>query len=185
MAKSKRRGQVHLIAGRFKGRKLPVLTVAGLRPSGLRLRETVFSWLMPYLPGCRCLDLFAGTGALGFEALSRGASFVQMVDSVPQVVDALRAVAVSLDVSNEVQIICQDARKYRSASPFDIVFLDPPFDQFELMTLLNHLQQAALLHAKSIVYVEMPKGGVLTAPWQVLKQKQAGQVQFGLYQLRS
>ena len=124
---SPRSNQVRIIAGQWRGRKLSFPDVTGLRPTSDRIRETVFNWLATSLPGASCLDLFAGSGALGFEAASRGATRVVMVDRNRDVVRALRDNRQRLSASM-IKIVQQDAENYLSAADgqFDVVFLDPP-----------------------------------------------------------
>jgi len=121
-------GSIRIIAGEWRGRKLPVIDVDGLRPTSDRIRETLFNWLMPYLSGSRCLDLFAGTGALGFEAASRGAHNVDFVESHRQVSQALSENIKLLEANAIVHNMAANAFLTRSATEsFDLVFVDPPF----------------------------------------------------------
>ena len=125
-----RPGKVRIIAGQWRGRKLDVLDSPGLRPTPDRLRETLFNWLQQEIGAARCLDLFAGSGALGFEALSRGASEVVMVESNPALVERLNDSAESLNSEHHV-IQRADAMSWlkQAKRGFDIIFLDPPFGQ--------------------------------------------------------
>lgn len=178
-------GEVRIIAGAWRGRRLPVLQVEGLRPTADRVRETLFNWLAPVLPGMRCLDLFAGTGALGLEALSRGAAEVCFVERQPSVARALEQSLSKLGAAG-ARIITGDGLRFLRgpARPFDLVFLDPPFgevDAGELCTLLD----AGWLAAGGRVYIELPKPVPLPAlpsHWSVLREKTAGQVRFALVQ---
>ncbi|HTA64280.1 MAG TPA: 16S rRNA (guanine(966)-N(2))-methyltransferase RsmD, partial [Xanthomonadaceae bacterium] len=126
-------GSVRIIGGRWRGSKLPVADAAGLRPSADRVRETVFNWLQPRIVGARVLDLFAGTGALGLEAASRGAARVVLVEKDAVLASTLRANAERLaraDAAKTVEVVCDDALRWLSRSPdarFDLVFVDPPF----------------------------------------------------------
>ena len=124
-------GSVRIIGGRWRGSKLPVADLAGLRPSADRVRETLFNWLQASVPGARCLDLFAGSGALGLEAASRGAVRVLLVEREHALVTALRASVARLQgAADKVEIIQTDALRWLAQPPsqtFDIVFLDPPF----------------------------------------------------------
>lgn len=122
-------GQVRIIAGQWRGRRLPVPDLPGLRPSGDRARETLFSWLNPWIAGARCLDLFAGTGALGLEALSRGADSCVLVESQRAAVLALRESIETLDAGDRARLIEADALRWLGdcQDSFDIVFLDPPY----------------------------------------------------------
>jgi 16S rRNA (guanine966-N2)-methyltransferase len=125
-------GVVRIIGGRWRGSKLSVAEVAGLRPTADRVRETLFNWLQPKLAGARVLDLFAGTGALGLEAASRGAGTVVLIERDPALAASLRATAARLaaDGPSVVEIVCNDALQWLSRAPgiqFDLVFVDPPF----------------------------------------------------------
>jgi len=133
-------GKIRIIAGKYKGRKLPVLMAEGLRPTTDRVKETVFNWLMPYISQANCLDCFAGSGSLGFEALSRGADQVTLVElnrsAVKQLLDnkaLLKADNLTVIHSDALVFLKEDFLKPSSASsdskPFDLVFLDPPFRQ--------------------------------------------------------
>ena len=121
-------GRLRIVAGEWRGRRLPVLDQPGLRPTPDRVRETLFNWLAPLITGARCLDLFAGSGALGFEAASRGAGRVAMIEKSANLVRVLRENRLLLD-ARQVEVIQADAGLWLAgqAEPFDLVFLDPPF----------------------------------------------------------
>lgn len=180
------RNRVRIIAGQWRGRKLTFPDVEGLRPTADRIRETLFNWLMPWLEGARCLDLFAGSGALGFEAASRGASRVVMVERDAAVVASLRDNRERLAAS-VIDIFHQDAASYLRGprQPFDIVFLDAPFgDVGTLHPLLCQLSAAGWLAEGARIYLEMPAQTPLAGVpdgWVLLKQKRAGQVVCRLY----
>lgn len=183
----KTRHEVRIIGGRWRGRKLRFPDSEGLRPTGDRIRETLFNWLAPWLPGARCLDLFAGSGALGFEALSRGAAQVVMLEKSPTVIASLKAAATALDADNTLQIVATDTRqwlKQPAHQTFDIIFLDPPFatDHYhQLLTLLRNggwLADDALLYMESDRPLEQLDG---SATWEPLREKRAGVVYHGLY----
>ncbi|MET0088954.1 MAG: 16S rRNA (guanine(966)-N(2))-methyltransferase RsmD [Candidatus Thiodiazotropha sp.] len=175
--------QVRIIGGEHRGRRLPIPDVPGLRPTGDRIRETLFNWLQPVLPGARCLDLFSGSGALGIEAASRGAAEVVMVDSASVVVRQLDENRQNLGLE-QLRIIRADALQWLEQEPtaFDIVFLDPPFSANLLEPICRKLSQGWLKnHAH--VYLEDPASrGMPLLPdgWELLKDKQAGQVSYGL-----
>lgn len=123
-------GSVRIVGGRWRGTRLPVADAAGLRPTSDRVRETLFNWLAPMLPGARVLDLFAGTGALGLEALSRGAGEAWLVERDAKLVGSLRQTVARLHADDEAQVVVADALAFLRAplhGRFDIVFLDPPF----------------------------------------------------------
>lgn len=178
---------VRIIAGRWRGRKLHFPVLAGLRPSSDRLRETLFNWLMRDIAGANCLDLFAGSGALGFEALSRGASSVVLLDTAAQAVKALRDNAEQLSAS-EAMIYQDDAMAFlrQTERRFDIIFLDPPFDSDFLSAALATIHDRSLLNDHGLIYIEYAKGDSpdLSA-WQVKKEKAAGRVVYGLLARKS
>ena len=181
---SNKRNTVRIIGGKWKRRKLVVTNAEGLRPTPNRVRESLFNWLNPEISGARVLDLYAGTGALGFEALSRDAAKATFVDSDPQVVAELEKSASVLQVSTT--IVCCNATcwlKHQTES-WDIVFLDPPFEsQLHLQTLdllPNHLEGPAL------VYLERPRKAEFEHPnYEVEKKGLAGEVSFTLLRLRN
>ena len=175
--------QLRIIAGRWRGRKLTFAPVPGLRPTPDRVRETLFNWLGPRLPGARCLDLFAGSGALGIEAASRGAFDVVMVDNDPLVVRTLHEQLQSLDCS-VAQVVQQDVNRWLaiSATAFDIVFLDPPFRENSLPECMRLLEANGWLAAGARVYIEAEKNYTPELPdgWQLSRSKHAGQVGYHL-----
>jgi len=121
-------GNVRIIGGLLRGRKLQVMSLPGLRPSGDRSRETLFNWIGPSIQGLRCLDLFAGTGVLGLEALSRGARSVTLVERSPQAVEKIRDQIESWPGRERIDLVAADAFRWlpRRSDPFDLVFIDPP-----------------------------------------------------------
>ena len=179
-----RPSEVRIIAGRWRGRRLPVADVEGLRPTPDRTRETLFNWLAPRLVGARCLDLFAGSGALGFEALSRGADAVTMVERAPRVLRQLRDSADRLQAEN-LSLHAGDALTFLNEPPrcFDLVFLDPPFRQGLLAPCLERLHGAGWLATDADIYIEVERNSCcpeLPPGWRVFRQGQAGQVAFFL-----
>ena len=195
MARSKSRGtaageppgQVRIIGGSWRGRRVPVVAAPGLRPTPDRVRETLFNWLAPVISGMRCLDLYAGTGALGLEALSRGATGVCFVESQPPVARALEEVLGRLGcTAPRASVVVADARRFLGGvpQPFDLVFLDPPFGEAaldELCTLLD----GGWLAGNARLYLEMARDQPLPPlppGWVVLREKAAGQVRFALVQ---
>ena len=182
-------GQAHkvrIIAGRWRGRRLPVADVPGLRPTPDRTRETLFNWLAPFIPGARCLDLFAGSGALGFEALSRGAQQVTMIERDARVFRQLQEVADMLQ-ADDLDLHRGDALTFLKADPrpFDVLFLDPPFRQGLLAPCLQHLDTDGRLAPGARIYLEVERElGRPDTPedWQLLREGQAGQVAFFLMQ---
>jgi 16S rRNA (guanine966-N2)-methyltransferase len=177
--------QVRIIGGRWRGRKLPFPDVEGLRPTADRVRETVFNWLQPVIEGARCLDLFAGSGAFGFEAASRGAGRVVMVDRDPRVVAGLKALGEKLG-GNGIDLRCQDALSFLDGAPesFDILFLDPPFKSGLLPPVITKVLSAGWLAPMARVYVEADDEGALHSAvdgrLRFERLKKAGNVWYGL-----
>ena len=178
---------VRIIGGRWRGRKLHFPVLPGLRPSSDRLRETLFNWLMHDIPGTSCLDVFAGSGALGFEAISRGASSVVFLDMAAEAVKALRDNADRLSAS-EAMIYQDDALRFlrHTERRFDIIFLDPPFDSDFLSSALALIGDHDLLSEGGLIYIEYAKNDSpdLSA-WQIKKEKVAGRVVYGLLARKS
>src|SRR5688500_2520488 len=177
------KGKVRIIAGQYRGRRIAVPDRDDLRPTPDRVRETLFNWLGQDLSGRACLDLFAGSGALGFEAASRGASRVVMVENDRVAISALQASLKTLDATS-VELVRADAFEYLRASGerFDVVFLDPPFRQNALPGLLDALP--ARLASGARVYVEAPAPCVPDDSWRELKRSRAGQVSYQLLERR-
>ena len=149
-------GKLRIIGGHWRGRRLAVPELPGLRPSGDRGRETLFNWLQDRIHGARCLDLFAGTGALGLEAASRGASRVTLVERDRGLCEALRAIGASWPGGARLEIVQADALRWleTAAGPFDLVFLDPPFDAGYYGAGLDALIRPGLLAPGARIYVE-------------------------------
>ena len=183
--KKSQSGQLRIVAGKWRSRLLQIADVPGLRPSSERVRETLFNWLAPRIHGSKCLDLCAGTGALGLEALSRGASLTVFVETSLVATKALESNIASLNASG-VEIINADARSYLQAGHserFDIVFLDPPFRAAMLDDLCRLLSRHGWLAEGARIYLEMDRKQVepvLPGHWQVLKNKTAGNVRYML-----
>ena len=187
MAKQFAAGKVRVIGGKWRGRRLP-LADAVIRPTADRVRETLFNWLDPHLRGANVLDLFAGSGALGFESASRGAASVGLVEKSRGTAQHLRTLVAELDAA-EVAVRNEDARRYL-ASPdrlpdqqYDVVFLDPPFAEHALAELCSYLEQGAWLSPVAYVYLEMASTTEfpdLPENWALLKNQTAGQVCYAL-----
>ncbi len=183
------KNEVRIIGGRHRGRKLPVPPEAGLRPSGDRVRETLFNWLQPVITGARCLDLFAGSGALGLEAASREAESVVMVDRSGAVARQLRSNIESLGL-REVAVIQAGLPEwlmhYPAANRFDIAFLDPPFDGDLMAPCCEYLEGWRWLRPGAWIYLEADKArGLPPLPetWRLVREKSAGRVVYGLARL--
>jgi len=178
---------IRVIGGKWRSRIIGFPAIDGLRPTGSRIRETLFNWLAPYIEGARCLDLFAGSGALSFEALSRGAESCLALENSTDIVKQLRANQVSLEANN-LSLLKTDTRDYlrtgNNQRPFDIVFLDPPFAD-QLHTQISHLlADNGWLRNEAFIYTESPASEHLSPPanWQPLRKKTAGEVTYCLYQ---
>ncbi len=177
-------GEVRIIAGRLRGRKIRFPGYPGLRPTGDRVRESLFNWLQPWIAGARCLDLFAGSGALGFEAASRGAAEVVMVEEAREVLAALRANRDRLGAP-EVELVSAEALAWlaQPARPFDLVLLDPPFDRPLLLPSCQALVAGGWVRPGGLVYLETEgRAGLPPLPvaWSWYRQGRGGQVAFGL-----
>ena len=158
MSKSGKSNSVRIIAGVWRGRRLPIADVPGLRPSGDRSRETLFNWLQPWIPGADCADLFAGTGALGFEAASRGATSVLMIEKHPKAQAVLRQSIEQL-LADQVHLHRGGAMSHiEDVNPdsFDIVFVDPPFDSNLGALVFERLVKNSCIRRKGFVYLELP-----------------------------
>jgi 16S rRNA (guanine966-N2)-methyltransferase len=176
-------GRVRIIGGSLRNSRLDVAELAGLRPTPERVRETLFNWLAPFIDGACCLDLCAGSGALGIEALSRGAGSVQFVESDARAAKALRDNLARLKV--DAAVVNLDAAVFLGARAHehDLVFLDPPFALALWDGLACQLEQGGWLSANAWVYVESARDSVLSLPpdWQLHRQGEAGEVRFALY----
>ena len=180
-------GIVRIIGGRWRGSKLPVAEAAGLRPTADRVRETVFNWLQPRLVGARVLDLFAGTGALGFEAASRGAASVVLVERDQALAASLRATSARLDAAATIQtveVVCDDALHWLARAgdtKFDLAFLDPPFASALWQPALAAL--APWLANDAWIYLESPRAAapVVGPGWVVHREGSTRDVRYALY----
>jgi 16S rRNA (guanine966-N2)-methyltransferase len=177
-------GRIRIIGGSLRNSRLEVPDLPGLRPTAERVRETLFNWLAPVIEGARCLDLCAGTGALGIEALSRGAAAVQFVERDARAAQALRANLARLKADGG-QVAALDAGLFLQdpARSYDLVFLDPPFALELWPALARQLEQGGWLAARAWIYVESPRGPAPALPpsWQLHREGQAGEVRFALY----
>lgn len=177
-------GKVRLIGGRWRGTRLSVPALPGLRPTSDRVRETLFNWLTPVLPGARVLDLFAGSGALGLEALSRGAASAVLVERDPGLVAALRALAARLPGGEAANVVQADALSWLPAQAdggFDLAFVDPPFAAGLWDAVLPLV--AAKLRPEAWMYVEAPHDAVPQLPqsWRLHREGSTREVRYALY----
>lgn len=178
---------IRIIGGKYRGKKISFPNIANLRPTPNRVRETLFNWLMNDIRNARCLDAFAGSGALGIEALSRGAKSVTLIEKNPIIFQNLKKVCASL--SNEViNLINDDANKYltdiapKIPEQFDIVFLDPPFKDSCPYACIDYLYNSDLLVNNGLLYLEFGQKITLDVnKWDLLKLKKSGQVIYTLY----
>lgn len=185
--KNASRNKVRIIAGKWRSRLLPFTgDVETLRPTPDRVRETVFNWLQNKIAGARCLDLFAGSGALAFEACSREAASVTAIDNSQEVVAMMKENCQLLDCQN-MDVVHADSiawlKKNTDIEPFDIVFLDPPYSLDLLADCCRLIESASLVKPGSIIYLEsnsLLENLQLPATWKWLKAKKAGQVYFGV-----
>jgi 16S rRNA (guanine966-N2)-methyltransferase len=177
---------VRIIGGKWRSRPLTFSATDGLRPTGSRIRETLFNWLAPYIEGARCLDLFAGSGALCFEALSRGAKNCTALENNKTAVSQLTNNKNLLD-ADDLCIIATDAYHFLAKTTaqglFDVVFLDPPFEQKSHAEIAQLLMSSTWLAPNALIYCELPATETLRMPenWQVLKDKTVGNVRFCLF----
>jgi 16S rRNA (guanine(966)-N(2))-methyltransferase RsmD len=176
-------GKIRIIGGEYRGRRIMVPDRRDLRPTPDRVRETLFNWLGQRLQDKNCLDLFAGSGALGFEAASRGAARVVMVENDRAVFASLAKARETIG-AHAVELVLVDAFDYlaKSAERFDVVFLDPPFRQNALPALLERLPPRLAPGAR--VYVEAPEPMDTAPSWRELKRSRAGQVSYQLLERR-
>jgi 16S rRNA (guanine966-N2)-methyltransferase len=186
--KKPRPGRLRIVAGKWRSRLLDIADVPGLRPTSERVRETLFNWLAHSIQGARCLDLFAGTGALGFEALSRGATSVVFVENSRRAAIAIEKSSQILDASGAI-IHRGDADDYvRNAQPasFDIIFLDPPFADDRLEALCGQIDEQGILAPGGRIYLEQDRAKPETPlpdRWRVVKDKTAGNVRYMLVEV--
>lgn len=178
-------GQLRIIGGKWRSRKLLVLDSPGLRPTPARLRETLFNWLAPIIQGARCIDCFAGSGALGLEALSRHAISLVLLEQ-NKIVSAQLSKNIQLLQAYGAQVVCTNSLNwlYRPGSQYDVVFIDPPFRQGLINKTVWLLEQYQYLAPESWIYIEdETNNSVPDVPiyWQLHRKKVAGQVSCRLY----
>lgn len=184
------RGLVRIIGGKWRGRKLAIIETVDIRPTPNRVRETLFNWLMAIVPGAKCLDLFTGSGALGLEALSRGASHAVMVDQSAAVVKLIKDElnVFGADNAEVFQARLPDDWSFLTRTTigvFDLVFLDPPYRDRLLLPLCFALEEKGLLAQQAYIYLEsdeLVQQAQLPPNWEIIKDKKAGMV--GYYLVR-
>lgn len=184
-----KKGQIRIIGGQWRGRKLNFPATPDLRPTPNRIRETLFNWLDPILPDAHCLDLFAGSGALGFEALSRGAKSVIFIEQSLPLFRYLKAQIKQLAVEDKATVYhigfpFNAAHLFKSRPRlFNVIFLDPPFHKHLITPACAWLLKEKLLLEKSTIYIESETSlerFALPDTWQISHCKTAGQVQYAL-----
>lgn len=180
---------VRIIGGDWRGRKLAFHALPGVRPTADRIRETVFNWLQPYIVGAVCADLFAGSGAVGFEAASRGAKQVVVIDTESRIVGQLNENISLLDASDRITAKCANALAAISALPkLDIVFIDPPFDDVLMPDeIVSALLSSARLNSNGLIYLEQAKQSPMLSDFaelELLKDKTTGNVRYQLWQYK-
>lgn len=187
--KNKQKNSVRIISGIWRSRRIQFLDQAHIRPTPDRVRETIFNWLGKHISGARCLDLFAGSGALGFEAASRGAEQVILVDmdsSISKMLDEQKM----LFSASQIEVVQQDALTYlqQTSHTYDVVFIDPPFDSNVYQTVLSTLLLRQLITKHSMLYIEsssqlpaMQTELMDRHKLTCIREKTAGEVHFGLY----
>ena len=178
-------GQIRIIGGQWRGRKLPVTDSPGLRPTTDRVRETLFNWLAPYMVDARCLDCFAGSGALGLESLSRYAASATLLEMERPVAQQLQKNLATLKATHG-KVVNTNTLNYlnQTGTPHDIVFIDPPFRKGLLDETLSLLEKNGWLADGALIYVESEvENGMPPVPasWQLHREKVAGQVAYRLY----
>ena len=175
--------QLRIIGGQWRGRKITFPALAEIRPTPDRVRETLFNWLMPVINGAYCLDLFTGSGALGLEALSRGARHVVMIDKSPVVIEYLRDICQTFQAGN---VTLQEAEVPEQVilppEPFDIIFLDPPFHQKLITMTCAWLEKSPFIKTDTHLYVEMEKQTPveLLPDWKIIKTGKTSQIHYYL-----
>jgi 16S rRNA (guanine966-N2)-methyltransferase len=188
LSPNEKNNSVRIIAGKYRSRKLGFPSLEGLRPTADRFRETLFNWLQDSIAGETCLDLFAGSGALGFEALSRGAGQVDFIEQNTAAVKSILGNIERLDAEHG-NVYCSDAfdwldRYSQDSKQYGLVFLDPPFKGETLARAIIKLESANLLRDGGLVYIEKEKRSTdvdFPSNWVEVKSKNAGLVRFGLY----
>jgi 16S rRNA (guanine966-N2)-methyltransferase len=187
MSNHKNDHSLRIIGGNWRGRKVSFPINEEIRPTPDRVRETLFNWLTGYLQNARCLDLFAGSGILSLEALSRGAREVTLVDTTPSTVEQLKLEFEKLSVpSHQFQLLNMSAGEWlktNRSETYDLIFLDPPFDGNELTSTLEQIYSGNLLDSEGFIYIESASiisTDTLPTGWIIHRQKRAASVHYCL-----
>ncbi|PSU49763.1 16S rRNA (guanine(966)-N(2))-methyltransferase RsmD [Photobacterium frigidiphilum] len=186
MPNNRRDGFVRIISGQWRGRKLPVHDVEGLRPTTDRVKETVFNWLAQDIYQAKCLDLFTGSGGLSFEALSRGAESITMLELDKKAANQLQQNLTTIGATN-ANVLNTDSLKYlaQTGTPHDLVFIDPPFRKDLIQNIIDLLEANNWLTPHAMIYIEAEKelGEIVTpSHWRLHREKIAGQVCYRLFE---
>ncbi|WP_462165105.1 16S rRNA (guanine(966)-N(2))-methyltransferase RsmD [Pseudoalteromonas xiamenensis] len=182
---SSKNGFIRIIGGKYRGRKLPVKDVEGLRPTTDRVKETLFNWLMQDVRDATVLDCFAGSGGLGFEALSRFAATVTFIERDKSAAQQIEANMAAVKATN-ARVLQSDAlttTQTQATQQYDIVFVDPPFRKALAATICTQLETNGWLAKEAIIYIEVEQELELNVPenWRLYKEKKAGQVAYRLF----
>lgn len=186
-------GRVRIIGGKWRSRWLVFPSIDALRPTPDAVRERVFNWLSPYITNANCLDIYAGSGALGFEAVSRGAQSAVLVEKNPKVLKALKANVKAIDSQAQIEVHAGAGLQYIATSgrKFEVIFLDPPFASDELAKACHQIAKMGLLNQHGIIYLETSSeltkqpALVLPANWLILKQARQGAISYTLAQFQT
>jgi len=185
---SPRVSSVRIVGGKFKGLKVPYKTSPHIRPTSNKNRETLFNWLMYDIDGAVCLDLFAGTGALGLEAISRGAKFVYFTEKNKKMCSKIKQTITRLDVVHQTEIINTDSLGFsfqsRIKHSVDIIFIDPPFRKGLMKKVFKKIKEQKIISNNSIIYAEMEKEKEIEEiilDWNLIKSKTSGQTRYCLF----
>ena len=182
---------VRIIGGKHRGRKIHFPDALGLRPTPDRVKETLFNWLMYDIADAKCLDLFAGSGSLGLEALSRGAKSITLLEKQNVVFASLKKTIAEMKIETAVQLIQADALSWltqNSPQVFDIVFIDPPFQEKLWIPVLETLKNHGWINYNSLIYIEFSENSLPNlseTPWEVIKHKKMGAVECALLKRNS
>ena len=179
--------ELRIIAGKWRSRKISFFDYPGIRPTLNQIRETVFNWLQTSIPEATCLDLFAGSGAFGIEALSRGAKCVDFVDNHPKVIASIQQSLEQLEAEEAghayVRQLPHDLRQLKKQ--YDVIFVDPPYNTPLLQQTLDYLKNSELLAPHSVVYFEAGKQDIIdTEGWEMVRHKSTKNLQYGLASIK-